>query len=312
MILAQFIVVGERICYLAAPMEIGKILVTGTSGQLGHYLAADLRIQFPKATIDTPLREELDCANQASVEDFFKSKKFDLIFHCAAYTQVDQAEDEKEMANRINSESIQWMAKYHGTSVWFWYISTDYIFSGAPINEGYTEEHPAHPINAYGNSKWKGEENVRKYFPIHTIIRVAWLYSTRGKNFFKTMLQLAQDKKELRIVNDQIGSPTYVRDLSRDLILGLSTNNQEFKPLGTYHYSPIGEATWFEFAQEIFRLSKQQITLHAVSSAEFPQKAKRPGYSYLNHTKWINTTGVKPAAWKEQLQHCWEDWYKIQ
>ncbi|MEN9949214.1 MAG: hypothetical protein RL106_2037, partial [Bacteroidota bacterium] len=268
-------------------MEISKILVTGTSGQLGFYLAADLHLLFPNAVIDTPLRSDLDCANEDSIGRFFHQKKYDVIFHCAAYTQVDKAEEESKLAETINGKSIEWMAKYHKHPVWFWYISTDYIFSGNQVPGGYTEELLANPINAYGSSKWNGEENVRKFFPQHTIIRVAWLYSTRGKNFFKTMLQLGQNQTELNIVNDQIGSPTYVKDLSEDLIKGMSLNKQEIGPLGTFHYSPDGEATWFEFAQEIFTLSKQQITLHPVSSDKFPQKAKRPSYSYLNHSKWI-------------------------
>lgn len=293
-------------------MEISKILVTGTSGQLGFYLSADLHLLFPDAIIDTPMRDELDCSNEDSISRFFHQKKYDVIFHCAAYTQVDKAEEESDLAETINSKSIEWMAKYQRNPVWFWYISTDYVFSGTPVSGGYAEEHSAQPINAYGSSKWKGEENVRKLFPMHTIIRVAWLYSTRGKNFFKTMLHLGQNQSELNIVNDQIGSPTYVKDLSQDLIKGISLRKEEIGPLGTYHYSPNGEATWFEFAQEIFTLSKQQITLHSVSSDKFPQKAKRPSYSYLNHSKWIHTTGISTKHWKEQLQHCWEDWQKIQ
>jgi dTDP-4-dehydrorhamnose reductase len=293
-------------------MEISKILVTGTSGQLGFYLAADLHLLFPNAVIDTPLRSDLDCANEDSIGRFFHQKKYDVIFHCAAYTQVDKAEEESDLAETINGKSIEWMAKYHEHPIWFWYISTDYVFSGNHVPGGYTEELLANPINAYGSSKWHGEENVRKFFPQHTIIRVAWLYSTRGKNFFKTMLHLGQNQSELNIVNDQIGSPTYVKALSQDLINGISLRKEEIGPLGTFHYSPDGEATWFEFAQEIFTLSKQNITLHPVSSDKFPQKAKRPSYSYLNHSKWINSTGVRPKHWKEQLQHCWEDWQKIQ
>lgn len=308
----RIIVASQRICYLAAPMEISKILVTGTSGQLGHYLAADLHFHFPHAQIDAPNRSELDCGNEDSIGLFFSKKQYDIIFHCAAYTQVDLAEEEKEIAENINAKSIEWISLYHPQPVWFWYISTDYVFSGKEIAGGYCEENEVMPINTYGLSKWHGEENVRTHFPQHTILRVSWLYSTRGKNFFKTMLQLGNTHTELKVVNDQKGSPTYVKDLSTDLVRALVADNSHSSLMGTLHYSPEGETTWFEFAQEIFNLSQQKITLHAVNSDAFPQKAKRPSYSYLNHSKWIKTTGDRPLHWQEQLKHCWEDWQKIQ
>jgi dTDP-4-dehydrorhamnose reductase len=254
----------------------------------------------------------LDCGVEESIASFFKDKTYDIIFHCAAYTQVDLAEDETAQCNTVNSESIAWIAKYHPTSVWFWYFSTDYVFPGIASKNGLTEEDQIAPINAYGLSKWHGEEQVRRHFSKHTIVRVAWLYSTRGKNFFKTMLQLGNTRTELKVVNDQKGSPTYVKDLSTDLVRALVAENSHSSLMGTFHYSPEGETTWFEFAQEIFNLSQQKITLHAVNSDAFPQKAKRPSYSYLNHSKWIKTTGDRPLHWQEQLKHCWEDWHKIQ
>lgn len=293
-------------------MEIKRILVTGTSGQLGYYLAADLLARFPYAQIDTPKRSELDCGVEESIASFFKDKSYDIIFHCAAYTQVDLAEEETAQCNTVNSDSIAWIAHHHPSPVWFWYFSTDYVFPGIATKNGLTEEDPIAPINAYGLSKWHGEEQVRRHFSKHTIVRVAWLYSTRGKNFFKTMLQLAETHTELRVVNDQVGSPTYVKDLSADLCSAIQIDHEVISPSGTYHYSPQGETTWHEFAQTIFHFNQKQITLHAVSSAMFPQKAKRPSYSYLSHSKWNKDTGIEPMHWRKQLEHCWKDWQKIQ
>jgi dTDP-4-dehydrorhamnose reductase len=295
--------------YLAPPMEIKKILVTGYSGQLGYFLVQSLSELFPSVQISHPSRTELDWSSQVSIQTYFQQNNFDVIFHAAAYTQVDLAEEQTSLAFDINAHGIEWLAEcINASKTWLWYFSTDYVFDGTK-NSPYTESDVVHPINVYGQSKNAGETLVRNHFPHHTILRISWLYSTRGKNFFKTMLALAETRSELSIVDDQTGSPTNAACLAAD-IAKFFLQKKELP--GTFHYSPQGETTWFGFAKKIFEFNQQNISIKAVSSADFPQKANRPQYSKLDSNKWIEATGITPETWENQLEQCFDNWHKKQ
>ncbi len=299
----------EVFCYLAPPMEIKKILVTGYSGQLGYFLVQSLSDLFPSVPIFHPSRSELDWSSETSVRDYFKLHSFDLILHAAAYTQVELAEEQTDLAFDINANSLVWLAESIDVSkTWLWYFSTDYVFDGTKRTP-YNENDPVHPINAYGKSKNAGEEFVKTHFLHFTILRISWLYSPRGKNFFKTMIELAQTRDALNIVDDQIGSPTNAACLAADIVASLHQHNNL---QGTFHYSPQGETTWFGFAQKIFELTQHKITIHAVKSTDFPQKANRPSYSKLDSSLWIEKTGIEPESWENQLQTCFENWHQLQ
>jgi dTDP-4-dehydrorhamnose 3,5-epimerase/reductase len=271
-----------------------KIMITGASGQLGYDVVNKLR----KLCFDviSPDKNEFDLLNSHQVKNYILKEKPDVIIHCAAYTNVDKAEDEKDLAYKINVEgtkNIVNIAKKTKSKIVF--ISSDYVFEGS--NEfAYTEKDSTKPLNYYGYTKECGEIIVRDNIERHFIIRTSWLYGSNGNNFVKTMLELSKNKKEISVVSDQIGAPTYTEDLA-DLISRLVQTSK----YGTYNGVNEGYCSRFEFAEKIFELSNIDIDLKKVKSIDFLSKAKRPLNSMLSTEKLAEFNITKLPHWENAL-----------
>ena len=282
-----------------------KILVTGSNGQLGKELR-DLASSFPKYEFVFLSKEDMPIHNFELVRVFFNSVKPAFCLNCAAYTAVDKAESEKELAFQINSEAVGVLAavcKEHHTK--FIHVSTDYVFNGQSTYP-YTENFPTDPINTYGASKLEGEKQALDLNRETIIIRTSWVYSSHGKNFVKTMMRLMNEKDSINVVNDQIGSPTYAADLAEAIlnIIDLSQEaNRQWVP-GIYNFSNEGIISWYEFAQAIKDLIHCPCDVKPIPTSAYPTPAKRPAYSVLDKTKIQETYGVHLKDWKESLQRC--------
>lgn len=269
-----------------------KIVVTGGNGQLGRAFqtlaAADIDIQ----AVDLDV---LDVTNQAQVLQYIEAQKPAVVVHGAAMTQVDAAEGIPDKAYRINAVGTQNIAaaclRYGCKMV---YVSTDYVFAGDQT-EAYTEFMPTKPLNVYGKSKLAGEELARSICPRLFIARTAWLYGD-GNNFVRTMLRLGEERKNLQVVNDQTGSPTYAKDLAQAIVALAATEHY-----GTYHMTNNGSCTWYEFAKEIFRQAALPVTVEAVTTEAFPREAKRPPHSVLRNYMLELTIGDPFRSWQDAL-----------
>lgn len=281
---------------------MSNILVTGSNGQLGNELR-NLADEFSMYSLFLTDKDTLDITNFKEVEAFVIKNKINVIVNCAAYTNVDKAEDEVEVANNINFEAVKNLAeiskKYQLKLI---HISTDYVFEGTS-QIPYLENDATNPKNQYGKTKNLGEKAIVQINPANSvIIRTSWLYAVSGHNFVKTMLKLSKERTELTVVNDQIGSPTYAFDLAKTIFLILpKINNQSVE---IYHYSNQGVCSWFQFAQEIIVASKRECKVLPVSSNEFNSKAYRPNFSLLNTEKIRNTFQIEIPNWKESLSNC--------
>ncbi len=277
-----------------------KILVTGANGQLGSeikYLANNYKNYLFVFTD----RDELDISRYDDIEKFVNENKIDAIINCGAYTAVDRAEDEKEIANLINGTAIKHLAEISKSlKIKLIHVSTDYIFDGKNYKP-YIETDLPNPIGAYGKSKLIGEEYLLNINPVNSIIiRTSWVYSQFGNNFVKTILKYGKERENLRVVYDQIGTPTYARDLAK-VILDIvpKINNDEVE---IYNYSNEGAISWFDFAKEIVKMSKLNTRIEPIESFEYPTKAKRPFYSVLNKRKIKETFGIEIPYWKDSLK----------
>lgn len=280
-----------------------RVLVTGTEGQLARSLVRRAE-NDPDLKLLPVGRPELDLENSGSVRGAIHAARPDVVINAAAYTAVDLAEDEPERARRINGEAageIAEAAREIGARVV--QISTDYVFDGS-AGVAYAEDAPTNPIGAYGSSKLLGEELVRRSNPDHVIIRTAWVYSPFGKNFVKTMLVLARDRDELRVVADQYGNPTNALDLA-DGILALLRRWQSGSETGlgeNYHLAGTGEASWYDLAGHVLgvadQLGEPTASVIPVSTAEFPTKARRPANSKLNSSKFERDFGFAMPGWR--------------
>ena len=282
-----------------------KILVTGSHGQVGKELN-ELSSLYPQFEFVFLSREDMPINNFELVRVFFNSVKPAYCINCAAYTAVDKAESEKDLAFQVNGEAVGVLAavcKEHDTK--FVHISTDYVFNGEGTYP-YTENFPTDPVNVYGASKLEGEKQAIGFDPGCIIIRTSWVYSSFGKNFVKTMIRLMNEKDEIKVVSDQIGSPTYAADIA-ELILGIIANCQlsiaNWHP-GIYNYSNEGIISWFEFAQEIKEIINCPCDVKPIKTSEYPTPAKRPAYSVLDKTKIQETFGVELKDWVESLRTC--------
>jgi dTDP-4-dehydrorhamnose reductase len=278
-----------------------SILVTGSKGQLGNeikVLSNDYKdIEFHFHDIDT-----LDLTDSVLLEEFFNNYRPDFLINCAAYTAVDQAEKEKELAFRINAEvpgSLAGLCQEFNTKLI--HISTDYVFDGKNYRP-YKEDDVPNPLSVYAKSKFEGENRILE-FNNSIIIRTSWLYSSSKNNFIKTMLKLGKEKKGLRVVYDQIGSPTYAVDLA-DAILRIVnfaiTKEKNFIP-GIYHYSNEGVCSWFDLAVEIFNIANINCKVYPIESKEYPLPAKRPLYAVMNKDKIKSTYKLEIPHWKDSL-----------
>lgn len=275
-------------------------LITGAGGQLG----AEWSNYLQQNSIDYVAFDsaEMDIADKKTVHKRISDIKPDVIINCAAYTNVDQAEEEAERAflvNRIGVQNICDAANAVGAKVV--HFSTDYVFSGSSDDamsfpDGYPEEAPVNPQNTYGKSKLEGEKVLRNNVSDFILIRVSWLCAPEGKNFVNTMLRLGSEKDLLTVVDDQIGTPTFTFDLVEKTVELLRQNES-----GLFHVSCSGKLSWADFAEEIFRISGLKTTVKRVSSSEFKTKAKRPAYSLLSKQKIIDL-GIEPMDWKSGLK----------
>lgn len=281
---------------------MNNVLVTGSKGQLGSEIN-NLQESFPAYTFFFTDVAELDITNFENVEAFVVSNKINVIINCAAYTNVDGAEDAIELANLINNiaaKNLAEIAKNH--QIKLIHVSTDYVFDG-DSSKPYVETDLVNPTNVYGKTKLKGEQAIISINPINSIIiRTAWLYSEFGNNFVKTILRLSHEKEKLTVVNDQVGSPTYAKDLASCILEILPKINNA--SVEVYHYSNKGTCSWFEFANTIVNLSNHECEVLPVSSKEFKSKAKRPNYSLLNTEKIENAFHMEIPFWKDSLKKC--------
>lgn len=275
-----------------------RVLVTGASGQLGQCFQA-ISENFPGINFTFARSSELNIANASDVDVIFKKEAFDYCVNCAAYTKVDIAEKEKGQAFLINAESVQHIANAcKNNNVVLIHVSTDFVFDGSNTTP-YLETDKPNPINVYGHSKLKGEELIHSVLENYFIIRTSWLYSEFGHNFVKTMLKLAIEKDHLNVVDDQIGSPTYAKDLAEFVVKIIQSNSQNF---GIYNFSNSGETSWFDFAKTIFQIKGLNMTISPIHSSEYATFAKRPKYSVLNTTKAEQTFSFKIENWKAALK----------
>lgn len=281
------------------------ILVTGANGQLGKELQ-ELAPLYPSFKFIFLSREDLPIHHFELVRNFFEATKPDYCINCAAYTGVDKAESEKELAFQVNGEAVGVLAavcKKFDTK--FIHISTDYVFDGT-ATVPYTETSVTSPVNLYGASKLEGEKQALHYNSDCIIIRTSWVYSSYGKNFVKTMLRLMNERNEVKVVDDQFGSPTYAGDLAEailNIIANCQLSSASFVP-GIYHYSNDGVISWYDFAVAIKEISKSKCEVIAIPTTEYPTPAKRPHYSVFNKEKIIQTFHLIIPHWEESLKKC--------
>ncbi len=274
---------------------MNNILVTGSTGQLGSDVVKEL-LKRGYSTL-SPNRSELNLCSEDNIRNYILNSNCEAIVHCAAYTQVDKAEDEKDLCIKINATATKHIVKCAKIlDIPMIYISTDYVFDGTKDGK-YTENDETNPINIYGESKLAGEKYVQEILDKYYIVRTSWVFNINGKNFIETMLRLSKANNQLSIVNDQIGSPTYTKDLSRLLVDMLETSKY-----GLYHATNEGYCSWYEFANTIFKLANINIDIKAINSNEYASRAKRPLNSKLSKDKLIEY-GFKPLPhWEDALK----------
>lgn len=271
-----------------------SILITGHNGMLGRELVAVAeRLKFEFKGFSHP---EGDVTNRMAVQRAVQEIQPRLIIHAAAYTQVDKAESEPDMAYYVNATGTQNVClAAQQLDVPIVYLSTDYVFDGTKP-EPYDEWDAANPLSIYGKSKYAGEWFVRALCPKHYIVRTSWLCGHGGANFVETILKLAKERNELKVVNDQHGSPTFCRDLAPE-IFRLAESGAH----GTYHITNQGDTTWFGFAQKIVELAGLKTSVHPITTADFPRPAPRPKNSRLSPRLYENALGVRMPGWEEGL-----------
>ena len=277
-----------------------RILVTGANGQLGNEMQV-LAKENPQHTYYFTDVQELDICDKQAVWTYMAEKQIELVVNCAAYTAVDKAEDNQELAYKLNCEAPKQLASAaQANGAAMIQVSTDYVFDGT-AHVPYTEEQPTCPDSVYGTTKLAGEQEAMKYCANTMIIRTAWLYSTFGNNFVKTMLRLGREKDSLGVIFDQIGTPTYARDLAVAIFAAI---HKGIIP-GIYHFSNEGVCSWYDFTQMIHHLADiKTCKLRPLHTEEYPTKAKRPHYSVLDKTKIKDIYGIEIPYWVDSLKEC--------
>lgn len=286
-----------------------NLLITGANGQLGNEMRV-LSAQHTQHTYFFTDIAELDITSREAVSQFVKDNAIDIIVNCAAYTNVDKAEIDEDMAHKINALAVENLGLSGARVI---HISTDYVFSGEACVP-YSETDPVAPRTAYGRTKREGEVLLQAVCPESIIIRTAWLYSTFGNNFVKTMLRLGQERESLGVVFDQIGSPTYAADLAVAIFAAI---NAPVWQAGVYHFTNEGVCSWYDFTHEIFARAQSSLNkeaaekvaacqLRSILSSEYQYQTPRPHYSVLNKAKIKRTFGIAIPHWTDALQVCLE------
>ncbi|MBE3606324.1 dTDP-4-dehydrorhamnose reductase [Campylobacter sp. RM13119] len=278
-----------------------NILVTGSNGQIGSEIR-ELASNYEYKFFFTD-RTSIDITNKDNIRNFCQTNSINAIINCAAYTAVDRAESDIENADLVNRKAVKKLslvAKELGIKLV--YISTDYVFDGKNYKP-YTEEYQTNPQSVYGKSKLDGETEMRNINPLNSIIiRTSWVYSYYGNNFVKTMLRLGKEKESLGVIYDQVGTPTYAKDLAKailDIIPQISNNKVEI-----YNYSNEGVLSWYDFAKEIMKMAKLPCKINPIETSEYPTPAKRPHFSLLNKSKIKSKFNVVIPYWKDGLDDC--------
>ena len=277
-----------------------RILVTGCNGQLGNEIQL-LETTNPQHTYFNTDVAELDITDEAAIETFVSENAIDGVINCAAYTAVDKAEENQELCHLLNTVAPGYLAAaVEKRGGWIIQISTDYVFDGTN-HTPYVETDPVCPNSVYGRTKLAGEEAAQKACAKTMIIRTAWLYSQFGNNFVKTMIRLGKEKSELGVIFDQIGTPTYARDLAVAIFEAV---NKGIIP-GIYHFSNEGVISWYDFTKAIHRIAGiNSCHVRPLHTAEYPTPASRPHYSVLDKTKIKHTYGLEIPYWEESLKDC--------
>ncbi len=276
-----------------------KVLVTGSKGQLGSELkdlVSDENFYFTD-------RDTLDIADKEAVENFCKENSIDTIINCAAYTAVDKAEEDVENADRINHLAVKYLAEVaKENGIKLVHVSTDYVFDGENFRP-YVESDVTNPNGVYGSTKLAGEEAIKKVNPHNAIIiRTSWVYSSFGANFVKTMLHLGKERDALGVIFDQVGTPTYAKDLAQAILDILPKIKSETVEI--YNYSNEGVLSWYDFAKEIMKMAKIACKVNPIETKAYPTPAKRPHYSLLNKAKIKETFKIEIPYWKDGLDDC--------
>lgn len=277
------------------------ILITGSHGQLGNEMQ-QAAVRYPEFNYIYTDVEELDICNKAALEGFIKANSVDFIVNCAAYTAVDKAEDDVELCYKINADAVRnigEVAAVNGIKVI--HVSTDYVFDGTN-HLPYTEDETVCPATIYGKSKLAGEETLLESCKESVIIRTAWLYSSFGNNFVKTMLKLGGERDSLNVIFDQIGTPTYAADLAEAILKVVSSEN--FVP-GIYHFSDEGVCSWYDFTKTIHKIAGiTTCKVNPIETKDYPARTPRPHFSVLNKAKIKSTYGITIPHWEESLEKC--------
>ncbi|AEI51002.1 dTDP-4-dehydrorhamnose reductase [Runella slithyformis] len=275
-------------------------IVLGASGQLGQCLK-EVAQRKNVTTIGFPDEREGNILDRAQLERLFEKERPRYVINCAAYTAVDKAEDETDLAaaiNRTGAENVAIACRAVGAVLI--HISTDFVFEGnrpALLNEN----DPAEPVSVYGLTKLQGEQAIAGQLPEHFILRTSWLYSEFANNFVKTMLRLGKDREELGVIVDQVGSPTYAIDLAEAILTIISSESTAY---GTYHYSNEGAISWYDFAKTIFELAHYSVRVKPLKTSEYPTKARRPAFSVMDKSRIKETLSISVPYWKDSLKAC--------
>ncbi len=277
-----------------------NVLITGANGQLGNEMRV-LSAEYPEYTYFFTDVAELDICDEQAVMDFVQANDIHVIVNCAAYTAVDKAEENVELCTNLNADAVGYLAKAaEACGAEFIHISTDYVFDGT-AHLPYRETASTCPNSVYGHTKLAGEQQALTLCSRTMVIRTAWLYSTFGNNFVKTMIRLGRERDSLGVIFDQIGTPTYARDLARAIFVAIS---QGVVP-GVYHFSNEGVCSWYDFTKAIHRLAGiTTCKVKPLHTEEYPTLAKRPHYSVLDKTKIKETYNIEIPYWEDSLAEC--------
>ncbi len=273
-----------------------RFLVTGVKGQLGYDIVRELKSRGYTDILEFD-KNDMDLTNEQEVYEKINETKPDVVFHCAAYTAVDNAEDNPDLCRMVNVDGTRYLSEAtKNIGAKLIYISTDYVFDGEkPLGETYDVDDEVNPKSVYGKTKYEGELKA-KLNPKHFIVRTSWVFGINGNNFIKTMLKLSETRSEINVVSDQFGSPTYTVDLAR-LLVDLS----ETEKYGVYHANNEGYTSWDEFAREIFKVFNKNVTVNSITTMEYPTKAKRPKNSCLSKESLDRNGFKRLPIWQDAI-----------